>query len=163
MKVFFCILIVLVCAGAAYGQFKSQADAQQDLKQSMLRPFSSNSLLSWFDPNRFSMRQSVGMSFLSSGLGGLSLASYTNSMRYQVSDPLQVRMDFTLQGAPFGSSQLFSGANLNKLFISRAELDYRLSQNSFLSIQFQQSPYQQWLTNDPFRAYRSSSLMWGDE
>ena len=162
---------MMLTAGTAYGQFKSQIDNQSGSTQSFVRPLSATSFLSFFDPNRFSMRQNVSMGYMSSNAGGMSLASYTNSMAYQISDPLALRMDFTLQGSPFGSSGMYSGNDVSKLFISRAELNYRLSQNSFISIQYRQLPYNQWLSSDPFDSYRgfnggyrsATMQMWGDQ
>lgn len=160
-----------IASVSAVGQLKSQLDGQQNSSQSFLRPMSPSNFLGFFDMNRFSMHQSVGMSYLSSNAGGISLASYTNSMAYQISDPLAVRMDFTLQGSPFGSSGMYTGNDISKLFISRAELNYRLSENSFISVQYRQLPYNQWLSSDPFDSYRgfnsgyrsATMQVWGDQ
>jgi hypothetical protein len=145
----------LILAGTASAQFKNQVDEQQNVGHSMLRPLSTSSLLGFFDLSRLSMRQNISLGYYSGGGTGLSLASYTNSLNYQIADPLNIRMDVTLQGSPFGSYGSNLNSNLNKLFISTAELNYRMSDNMFIQFQYRQIPYSQWLMADPFGVYRA--------
>lgn len=148
------LFITLFMACIVSAQFKRQVEDQQNLGSSMLRPLSTSSFLGFFDPNRFSMRQNISLGYFSGGGTGLSLASYTNSLNYQIADPLNIRMDITLQGSPFGNYGSNLQNNLNRLFISTAELNYRMSDNTFIQLRFQQLPYNRWLMADPFGYYR---------
>jgi len=157
--VFACMLLA---ASSAFAQFKTQENAQSSPSQSLVSPASSMSdFLGLIDPNKFSMRQNFSLGFVSGGGQGLSLATYTNSMAYQLADPLSVRMDVSLQASPYASSGVSSSA-LSKLFISNAEVSYHPWQNTFVKLQYQQIPYSQWITS-PYGMYRSSSLMLGDQ
>ena len=159
MKFAYFAVVFALFIGSANAQLKNQIDEQQSVSQSMLRPLSAQSLLGLFDPNKFSMHQSISMSYLSAAGSGVSLASYTNSMAYQLADPLNLRMDLTLQGQPFGTgSGIYSGTNLSKLFISRAELNYKAADNMFISFRFRQMPYSQWMMSDPFQMNKSSLI-----
>ena len=139
MKTIMFMLLVVLMTVSASAQFKSQIENQPSPSDFLVRPAPSlGSLLSWFNPDNFHMRQSVGMSYTSFGGQSLSLASYTNSMFYKIADPLDVRMDVTLQGAPFG--QYGSRNNLNGIFLSNAEVNYRPWENFFITLQYSQLP-----------------------
>lgn len=103
---------------------------------------SSNKILGFFNPNNFSMRHSFNISMLNSSYGSVSLTSYINSMNYKISDRFNVSADVTMQYSPFASSSLgneYSSAlqkNLSGLFLSRASLNYRISDNSFINVEY---------------------------
>jgi len=52
-----------------------------------------------------------------------------------------VRFDVTLQGSPFGPTAGAARGDLNRLYLSRAELNYRPTDNLFLQFQYRQLPY----------------------
>ena len=161
MKTSIIIATLVFLFGTASAQLKTQIDGQQSISNALIRPLSAESFTGLFDPNRFSMRHSFSLGYVSGGGNGLSLASYTNSMNYKLADPLDVRMDITLQGSPFGSYGSPTQNNLSKLFISNAQMNYRMGDNMRIQFQYQQLPYSQWLMNDPFSPYRSS-MFFGD-
>jgi hypothetical protein len=135
-------LVILICALPIYAQFKTQVEQQPSASQSLIRPSTSiNSFLGLLDPNNFMMHHNFSFSYLSSGGSGLSLASYTNSMFYRIADPLNVRFDITLQGSPFGQYGSFRQNDLSKLYLSRAELNYRPWENFLVKMQYNQSPF----------------------
>ena len=122
-------------------QFKSQTENQPSPSQALVHPAPSiGNFLGLLNPENFNMRHSLSFSYLSSGNVGLSLASYTNSMFYKISDPLNVRFDVTLQGSPFGNYGGIQQNELSRLYLSRAELNYRPSENMFIRLQFNQIP-----------------------
>jgi hypothetical protein len=93
------------------------------------------------------MRHTLAYNYMSAGGSGLSMASYTNSMFYKIADPLNVRFDVTLQGSPFGSTAGMDRNALNKIYISRAEMNYRPWENVYLQFQYREMPY------SPYRNY----------
>lgn len=128
----------------ASAQFKSQ-EQQPSASQSLVHPVTSvNSLLGFLNPDNFMMRHSIGFSYMTSGGQGLSLASYTNSMFYKIADPLNVRFDVTLQGSPFGQYGSAQQSDLSKLYLSRAELNYRPWENFSVKVQYNELPFGYW-------------------
>jgi hypothetical protein len=159
MKIISAILVVLmISVHSGFGQFKSQ-EQQPSASQSLIHPATSiNSFLGFLNPDNFMMHHTFGLSYMSSGGQGLSLASYTNSMFYKIADPLNVRFDVTLQGSPFGQYGSARQGDLSKLFLSNVELNYHPSEKLFLKLQYRQMPFGYW-NGYPY----SSSLQWGDE
>ena len=144
-------------------QFKSQVENQPSASQSLVRPATSiNSLLGILNPDNFMMHHSFALSYMSFGGTGLSLASYTNSMFYKIADPLSVRFDITLQGSPFGNYGGLQQNDFSKLYISRAELNYRPTENMFIKLQYNQLPFNRYYYYDRYSPYNSSLLL-GDE
>jgi len=135
------LLLLAALSAAAFGQFKSQVENPPSASQALIHPMSGiSSFLGLLDPERFLMRHNFEFSYMTGGGQGLSLASYTNSMFYKISDPLNVRFDVTLQGSPFGASGGLQQSDLNRLFISNAELNYRPLENMFIKVQYSQLP-----------------------
>ncbi|MBI1806686.1 MAG: hypothetical protein HYR76_06500 [Ignavibacteria bacterium] len=164
MKSSLIVLVAVLCMSAtAIGQFKSQAE-QPSAAQSLVRPSPTiSSFLGLLNMDNFTMRHNFSVGYISSGGDGLSLASYTNSMFYKISDPLNVRFDLTLQGSPFGQNVSPYHSALNGLFLSRAELNYRPWENFFIKVEYQRRPGTFYGLYNPWYNPYSSSNFWGDE
>lgn len=159
MKQFlFFIILAAICTTVSSAQFR--ANSEPSVSQSLVRPSGSiNSFLGLLNPENFLMRHNVSLNYMSFGGTSLSLASYTNSMMYKINSDLNLRADITLQGSPFGNGGSFSQSNLNKVFLSRAELNYRPSENFFLQLQYRELPMNYW-GSYPYSPY---SRFFGDE
>ncbi|MDI6765709.1 MAG: hypothetical protein QME52_02640 [Bacteroidota bacterium] len=142
------LIMLLLLSAVSLAQFKSQAE-KPSVAQSMVQPGASmNSFFGLLNPNNFMMRHNFSMSYMSFGGNGLSLASYTNSIFYKISDPLNVRFDVTLQGSPFGQSNYqnsFSG-----LYLSRAQLNYKPWENFLIKFEYNQLPRSFYGTYNPW-------------
>jgi len=135
---YFISFLILLAACVAPAQFKSEAD-QPSVAQSLVRPGSNiDNFLGFLNPDNFIMRQNVALSYMSFGGTSLSLASYTNSMFYKISDPLNVRFDVTLQGSPYAQSGYQKA--LSGVYLSRAELNYRPWENCLIKIEYNRLP-----------------------
>lgn len=155
----FILAFLFVAAAPAGAQFKSQEEQGVSVSRTLVHPGAGiSSFLGFLDPNSFMMHHSLSFSYATAGGTGLSLASYTNSMLYRVSDPLQVRFDLTLQGSPFGNYGAVNQGDLSRLYLSRAELNYHPWENFNVNVQYRQIPFGT-LINRPY----SSPLFWGDE
>ncbi len=133
------ILLVSVFTFDANSQYKAQRPDQTSVVKSLYRPAPSISgMLSWFNAENFRMNHNFSMQYISGGGSGLSLASYTNSMFYQISNSIDTRLDVSLIGSPFG--QYSKQDNFNRLLISRAELNFRPSDNFQIQLQYRQLP-----------------------
>jgi len=163
---FTAVLIVALLLGPSHlmrAQFKSDLQKEPAASESLVHPMTSmNSFLGLLNPENFMMRHNFSLSYLSSGGEGLSLASYTNSMFYKISDPLNVRFDLTVQGSPLGQSSPYQ-RTLNGLFLSRAELNYRPWENFFIKVEYNRLPAFYYGMYDPWYTPRSSFNKWGDE
>lgn len=143
MKLWIIAALVLVIA-PAHGQFKSGTPATTGVSSSVMRP-SDGLLFGWLDPSRLTMRQSYSLSYSTFGGQGLSMGTYTNSLAYRISGPLDVQFDVSVLHSPFGlpgNMPDFSG-----VYLTRAQLNYRPTENMWLQIQFRQLPAMYWWDN----------------
>ncbi|MFZ1979085.1 MAG: hypothetical protein WAV76_14115 [Bacteroidota bacterium] len=136
------ILIFIFAAATtiSFGQRKSDLDQNQSVSSSFLTPNTSGLMFGWFDPARLLMRQSISFSYATSGDRGYSLAAYTNSLLYQLSDPLSFRCDISLLDSPFNSMGDAFSKNISGLYLTRAEINYRPSDNVLLQLQYRKVP-----------------------
>lgn len=135
-KISMIILILLIGSYTGLSQYKAQNSEQVTAVNSFYKPVSYPSLMSWFNPQNFRMNHNFSLQYFSFGSGGSSIASYTNSMFYQIANNLNARLDISLMGSPFGDYR----NNFSKLFISRAEINYKPWDNFYLHLQYRQMP-----------------------
>jgi hypothetical protein len=140
-----CGLVVLLGSAPASAQFRTQAEEESRVSQSIYSSGGSSWLFGWFDPGKFSMHHSIEMSYMTLGGGeGFSLGTYTNSMRYEFAPNLNVRTDVSVSYSPFQSvSNGFGGQrnDLSKIYLSRAEVNYRPWENTVVQLSYRQYPY----------------------
>jgi hypothetical protein len=139
--------VLMVVSFMAIGQFKSQPEASSSVTGSMIRQDDGGLLFGWFDPSRFSMRNSYSLSYTTSGGKGFSLGTLTSSLAYQISNPLSVQFDVSLIHSPYNNLGGNFAKDISGVYLSGAELNYRPSKNTLLQIQFQQLPAMYWLNN----------------
>ncbi|MBI5472150.1 MAG: hypothetical protein HY961_07370 [Ignavibacteriae bacterium] len=133
--------LAIVC-GSSAAQLKSQV--QQESQVSITRLGDTSPLafmFGWFNPENFTMRHSVDMSFTTFGGHGLSLGTYTNSMRYAFADNLNARADVAFSFSPYSSIPQLGKNDFSKVYLSRAELNYKPWENTYISLSFRQMPY----------------------
>ncbi len=149
------LLATIFLTAHSPAQFKSDLDHQPSSSQTLLNQGQDqnsgmSSLFGILNSDNFSMHHSFSMNYLASGEGGLSLASYTNSMFYRIADPLNVRFDVTLMGSPFGSYAGYQQNDFSKVFISRAELNYQPWKNTSIRLEYNQLPFNRYYYYDRF-------------
>jgi len=144
---------MIALTSLTFAQFKSQGE-QPSVAQSLTHPTSINNFLGLLNSDNFMMRHSFSLSYLSSGGTGLSIASYTNSMFYKISDPLNVRFDVTMQGSPYGPSAYQNA--LSGVFLSRAELNYKPWENFLIKFEYNHLPMNYYGWNSPWNSPYSS-------
>lgn len=129
------ILVILVSMFAAAPLLAQRTD---DLPLSGNPPAKSS--FSLFDPSRLHMSQSYSISYLSSRYGSQSLGMYLNSLEYQISDPLKIRLDLAYlhnPGALFGNnnSSLGDGKILPGISVS-----WKPTKNLFFQFNYREVP-----------------------
>jgi hypothetical protein len=152
-KLIIVFLILALSAGILNAQFKGPEEKYKNT------PF-----LGLFNSKNFSMEHSFQVSFLTTGYGNVSLTSYVNRMNYKISDKMNISADVKLQYSPYVSSAYgkdFAGkmqSDLSGLYLSRLSFDYKLSENSFLKVEFRrfdQSDMMDYYSN-PFSRFNDS-------
>lgn len=128
----------------AHAQYRGDISKPVDYRGSVINSQSATvqSKLASFFENNVEMSHSYSMSFSSIGGSYQNLNAYTNTMNVAFSDRLQGRVDVSFFHSPFGGNNLY-GANLNKpqVMLSNAELNYKISDNATIRLQYQRLPY----------------------
>lgn len=113
------------------------------------------------------MNHSYSMNFASYGGQVQNMNAYTNTMHFFFSEDLTGRVDLQLLHSPFGNNFTgnSNGATDMDFRIRNAELNYQISDNSNISIHFQQlpaygmNPWSSRSYNNPFHSrFRDSNF-----
>jgi hypothetical protein len=137
------LAVALVVTGGQ-AQFKSQVELESRVSSSIYQQAEPSLLLGWFNPEKFHMQHSLSFSYMTLGGEGMSLGSYTNSMTYEFADNLNARADVSMSFSPFANSSFMTNGmknNLGKIYLSRAEINYKPWENFSVHVQYRQSPY----------------------
>lgn len=96
----------------------------------------------WMNMLNMSMSHSYSMSFSSIGGQMQNLNAYTNHMFFDVSDRLKAQLDISLLHSPFGNNYMSNNSNSfgSQIIVDQARIDYQLSDNASISLQFSQRP-----------------------
>jgi len=97
-KVILVLAAIILLSGSALSQIEGSFPTKSDN--------SATTGFSLLDPSKFHMTQSYSLMYSSSSSGSQSLGLYFNSIEYQVSDPLKIRLDIGYlhnTGALFGN------------------------------------------------------------
>ncbi len=139
-------------------QFRDELNKPADIKSGILND-NSSSLFGFINPDNFKMSHTFEASFQSfGGFGNLALTTYTNSMFYKFNDQLNIQADISLVNSPFNSFSKEFSNQLNGLYLSRAQINYKPSENTSIILQFRSIPggYYSPYYNDYNPFYRSS-------
>ncbi len=100
------------------------------------------SKLASFFQNNVQFSHSYSMSFGSFGGSYQNLNAYTNTMNIAFSNRLQGRVDVSFFHSPFGGNSNLYGLNQNspQIMLSNAELNYKISDNAWISFQYNRVP-----------------------
>lgn len=95
----------------------------------------------WMNMLNMTMNHSYSMNFSSFGGQMQNLNAYTNSMMFDISDKLNAQVDISFLHSPFGNSFMGDNTSLgSRIVVDRARLDYKLSENTHISLEFSQRP-----------------------
>jgi len=134
------ILFFTIVTAQADAQFRGQESGAPRVAGSMVQGGEGSSIFSFFNAENFRMNHSYSMSFMTMGGSSMSLGMYTSSMFYQISDPLDVRLDVSMAHSPHNSFNN-NMSDFSGVFISRAEVNYQPSENFRVQFQYRQVPY----------------------
>jgi len=134
------LTVAFLCAGNALAQFRGMEPKPPTVAEKVASSSGQDLLLGFINPSNFSMSHNISMSYVTLGSTGLGLSKYTNTMRYQLSEPLSLRADVAFMLTPFGSAAGLLKNDVNKIYLERAQLDYKPSKDFSVSLQFRQYP-----------------------
>ena len=100
----------------------------------------SKSTFSLFDPSRFHMTNSFSLMYSSSNGRSQSLGMYLNSIEYQISDPLKIRLDL---GYVQNAGSLFSSNTRNQRdgrILPGVSISWKPAKNLFFQFNYREIP-----------------------
>lgn len=98
-----------------------------------------------FNAQTLRFSQSYEMSYTGGAGGSLGLGVYSAGVQWQPSNRLAARVDVGVAHSPFGSPDVQSALGLDqqqpRVFLRNAEIAYRPTESSLLTLSVRQSPY----------------------
>lgn len=153
------ILILLISASVSFAQFKKELDKPIDIKSGITNYNPSGFLMGFINPQNFEMHHSLSMSYSSFGGQGVALGVYTNSMAYKFNDNLDIEADVSFVNSPYSSFGDAHAKSLNGIYLSRAQLNYKFSDDFKLTLRYNQVPNGYY---SPYGYYGNSPFYFGD-
>ncbi len=140
MKKTFIILLLLTISNS-FAQFRDDLNKSVDVKSGILNKSGFGSLLGLFGIEDFQMKHSFGLSYSAFGGGGMALGNYTNSMFFQFNDQLNLQADISVLNSPYSSYGKDFANQINGLYLNRVQMNYKISENMKVSLQYRSSPF----------------------
>jgi len=151
------ILLLIICFSLPHSSFAQfRKDTSNPNISGILTAPGADVLFGLIDPSKVNMHHSVSMSYGGMGSNGMALSTYMNVIDYQISEKLSLRTNLGIMTSPYNTYG--EGFYLNKpRFFGGAQLQYKISKNSGLFLQFQSNPYNYYrpglseYNNNPFQ------------
>ena len=142
-KAFLIVVILTLSSSVGLAQFKPGTGHQtQEKPKGTLEAMGGDDFFSrLFDPSRFSMHQTYSFSMFSGGGGSTGLSAFTNTFLLQPSDNLMISADVSAVYSPFSSFGSAYQKSLNGIYLSNAQLNWKMGDNTFLRIEYNGAPY----------------------
>lgn len=132
-------LLIIISSVSLYGQFRDELNKQPDIKSGILNNGSST-LFGLFNADNFKMNHTFDISYQTSGFGNIALSTYTNSMFYKFSDKLNFQADVSLVNSPYNSFGKDFSKQINGIYLSRAQINYKPTDNMNIIFQYRSFP-----------------------
>jgi len=147
------VFILLIISSISFSQFKDK-EISPKIKDGITNYSPSGFLSNFLSPDNFKMNHSVSMSYSASGNHGVALSTYTNSMAFRFTENLNLEVDASLVASPYSSFGENHQKDINGIYLTRAQLNYKMSENSNLMIQYYSPPpgsyYNSYYNSTPF-------------
>lgn len=136
------LILLLFSISISYAQFRDDLNKSIDVKGGILNKGGVGSLLGLIGIEDFQMKHSFGLSYSAfGGGGGLALGNYTNSMFFQFNDKLNLQADISVLNSPYSSFGKDFAKQINGVYLSRVQMNYKVSDNMKVSLQYRSSPF----------------------
>lgn len=137
------LLLLLGLSSLSQAQLRKDLTSSSDLTGQVIKrqdPSQGAKLGNLFN---MQMNHSYSMNFASYGGQFQNMNAYTNTMQFFFSEDLTGRVDLQLLHSPFGNNSFMGNSNTGmdmEFRVRNAELNYQISENSSIRLQFQQVP-----------------------
>lgn len=131
------IIALITIISVGLGQLKSDLSQNNAIFDNPVG--SDNSIMSLFDPSRFSMNHSFSASMMSMNKQSISVMSYTNNMNFMLRDNLRVQTYLTFMQPNMISSNTQNPYSNSQLYFNAA-LDYNPTENTHFQVSFGNYP-----------------------
>lgn len=148
LVILFCVMIV----GTSNAQYKNENANQPSIKDGYLSE-TADFAFGLFNPDNFSMSHSYSMSYSTFGGNGTALGVYTNSIYYKFTDNLNIEIDASLVHSPYSSFGDKFQSDISGIYLSRARLNYKPTDDISIVFQYQQVPGGSYYYNPYYRGY----------
>ena len=153
MKKLGMLFFILIGISAVNAQFKDPGFHESDIKNA-ITDNSPSSFFSFLKSSNFQMHQSYDFSYSTFGNGqGLALGVLTNSMFYKFSNNLNGQVDISLVHSPYSSLGKDFQNSINGIYLSKAAINYSPWKNTYISIQYRNTPYSYYNPFNPYNSY----------
>ncbi len=133
------VIISLLFSSFSFSQFKDK-NVAPTIMDGITNYSPSGFLTNFLNPDNFKMKHSVSMSYAAFGGNGIALSTYTNSMALRLTKNLNIELDASVVASPYSSFGNEHQKSLNGIYLTRAQLNYKISENSKLVIQYLNLP-----------------------
>ncbi len=134
-------ILFLSTALIAEAQLKKDLTYQpEEYSATIMHSGNQNAPGSWMNLLNMTMSHSYSMNFNNFGGQMQNINAYTNHMFFDISDRMNAQVDVSLLHSPFGNSFMNNDNLSTQIIIDQARVDFRLSSNSSISLQFSQRP-----------------------
>jgi hypothetical protein len=143
---YFCaVLFSAVLATGASAQFRTDAEQAKRASEASntlgaMTSDESSFFSELFNKDRWSMHQSYSFSYSTMGSQSVGLSMFTNTVSYKASDDLFVSADVSAVYSPFNSLGDNFSKQINGIYLSNARLDWKLSDETFLRVEYVGGP-----------------------
>ncbi|NHZ85188.1 MAG: hypothetical protein GWP19_04830 [Planctomycetia bacterium] len=145
------IIALITILSIGFGQLKSDLSQNNAIPQSLSG--SGGSIMSLFDPSRFSMNHSFSMSMMNIGKQSIGVASYTNNMNFLLRDNLRLQTYMTFMQPQMLSSNTQNPYSNSQLYFNTV-LDYSPTENTHFQVSFGNYPRYSRYQTSPFQLNR---------
>ena len=139
-RLFAALLLLSIATTASLAQFRHDLTPPDPPLNTADAMQGGNFLSQLFDPAHFSMHQSFSSSFTSGAGGSLGISMFTNTFAFRPMDNLFVSADVSAVYSPYSSFGSAFSNSLNGLYLTNAQIDWKMSDNTFLRVQYLGGP-----------------------
>ncbi len=131
--------ILLLITSFSFSQFKDK-DLTPSIMDGITNYSPSGFISNFLNPNNFKMSHSISTSYSAFGGNGVALSTYTNSMAFRLTENMNLEVDASIIASPYSSFGEEHQKSINGIYLTRAQLNYKISEKSHLTIQYLNLP-----------------------
>ncbi len=147
-RLFAAILLFSLASTPSFAQFRSDLTQPDPPLNTASAMQGGNFFSQLFDPSRFNMHQSFSSTFISGGGQSMGLSMFTNTFAFHPMDDLYVSADVSAVYSPYNSLGSSFANSMNGLYLTNAQIDWKLSDNAFLKVQYLRRTWRRECTAD---------------